>query len=532
MKKNLLLIVCTFLLFLACKNKKIRKPVVQDASITLKTSYNNLFLDSALLENFVSTHNDFKNFRTQFFDFYKQRNYQFAWFDTSGLVEQANNFYNLQNGYISDIQDSSLYNPTLAEKYEAIFSLPYLGKVKDTIALSTELLLTGQFFKYANKVYHGSDIDAKELGWFIPRKKIDITAALDSIVKNGSKTLDEYEPLNSQYRLLEKCLKQYYSIKKESIWDSISKAKSFKKGDSGLAIITIKNKLFAFGDLAVNDKSIQFDSTLFIGIKQFQKRVGLPAIGNIGAATIKELNKPIDTLIRKILVNMERSRWMLPDTSTIDRLVVNIPEYKLYVYDSGKLSFTMPVVVGTAANSTVIFNGNIKYIVFSPYWNVTDDITKKEIIPAMKKNPNYLEKNNMEIVKYNGKIPVVRQKPGPNNSLGGVKFLFPNSYNIYLHDTPFKDGFSATKRSFSHGCIRLGDPIKLAQFLLRRDTLYTIDSIKTLTKQPKEKWLNANPTVPVTIKYFTAWVDNKGLLNFREDIYNHDNKMATKLFTK
>jgi len=338
--------------------------------------------------------------------------------------------------------------------------------------------------------------------------------------------------LNADYRQLEKYLLQYYALKNNANWDSIATAKSLKKGDSNTLVQQVKMRLIAFGDLAMTDTSQKFDTTLLKAVKQFQKRYGLSATGQVSAATFKELNRPIDTLIRKILVNMERARWMLPDTLTTDHLIVNIPEYKLHVYDSGKYSFNMNVVVGTAANSTVIFNGKLLYVVFSPYWNVTDDITKKEVIPAMKRDPNYLAKNHMEITGYHGKIPIVRQKPGPSNSLGGVKFLFPNSYNIYLHDTPNKELFSASKRSFSHGCIRLGEPAKLAQFLLRRDTTYTMDSIKTLMKLPKEKWLTIKPTVPVTIKYFTAWVDRDGLLNFRDDIYHHDAKMADKLFAK
>jgi murein L,D-transpeptidase YcbB/YkuD len=211
---------------------------------------------------------------------------------------------------------------------------------------------------------------------------------------------------------------------------------------------------------------------------------------------------------------------------------VNIPEYALHFYDSGKHSFSMDVVVGTAANNTVIFNGNLRYIVFSPYWNVTEEIVKKEVLPAMKLDSNYLTKHNMEIVKYNKKQPVIRQKPGPGNSLGGVKFLFPNNYNIYFHDTPFKEAFASSKRTFSHGCIRLGEPVKLAEYLLRKDTTITSDSIKALMSKTDETWMTAKPAIQVTIKYFTAWVDEKGLLNFRDDIYGHDKKMADKLFAK
>jgi murein L,D-transpeptidase YcbB/YkuD len=188
------------------------------------------------------------------------------------------------------------------------------------------------------------------------------------------------------------------------------------------------------------------------------------------------------------------------------------------------------VIVGTAANSTVIFNGNLKYVVFSPYWNVPESIVKKEIIPSIKRNANYIAKNNMEITGYSGGVPNVRQKPGPANSLGLVKFLFPNNYNIYFHDTPNRDLFTQANRSFSHGCIRLGEPKKFAEYMLRNDSTWTSDAIEKAMHLAKEKWVTVKKSVPVFIVYFTAWVDKDGLLNFRKDIYGHDEKMGEKLF--
>ncbi len=528
--------ICTLIILsnYGCKNfgKQNKQPIIQDTSINLQTSFNNLFFDSSNLATFINTDSNFQNFSQQFFDFYKHRNFEFAWFDTNGLVEPAHNFYNLQNNYITTYTDSSLFNKQLQQLFSTVSNTTSPSLIKEQDALTLELLLTGQFFKYASKVYQGSDINAAELGWFIPRKKINIAATLDSILQTKNNQPSTYEPLNSQYRLLEKYLIKYNQLLQNTDWETIVIQKNLQKGDSTKVISTIKKRLFLLGDLSNEDSTIVFDSTMLKAVNQFQRRMGLPNSGTIGNATVKELNKPLDSLIRKLLVNMERSRWILPDTGTTDKLIVNIPEYKLHVYDSGKYSFSMNVVVGTAANSTVIFNGALQYIVFSPYWNITEDITKKEVLPALKKDPNYLVKNNMEIVKYVGKIPVIRQKPGPENALGGVKFLFPNSYNIYLHDTPNKDAFSARKRSFSHGCIRLGEPAKLAQFLLRRDTLFTQDSINKLMHLGKEKWITAKPKVPVTIKYFTAWVDEKRLLHFRDDIYGHDAKMSEKLFTK
>ncbi len=524
------LILCITLFFISCNSKNHKAPY-RDNSIDDKTSFNNRFLDSVHLENFIESQNSLKKFRDQFFQFYEQRNFEFAWFDANGMTEQAHSFFNLQESLINNLNDSSLYNEALQKQYEWLANNEHAKKViNDSISLMEEMQFTGQFFRYASKVYRGSNINAQDLGWFIPRKRLNIARLLDTLIDGVEKPLNEYEPLNKQYRLLEKYLVKYTLLKKEGNWLPIPTGKQFRKGDENVIISNIKNRLFLLGDYNKRDTSILFDTTLVIVLKQYQKRFGLVENGKITLKTIEKLNITYDDMIKRILINMERARWMPPYTEKVDRVVVNIPDYKLSVYDAGKYSFSMPVVVGTAAHNTVIFSGNIRYIVFSPYWNVPNSITKNEVMPAMKINMNYLKKNNMEITKFNGLIPEVRQKPGLNNALGRVKFLFPNKYNIYLHDTPFKDVFLDSKRSFSHGCIRIGNPTRLASFLLRRQTAYTADSIQSLMNQPTEKWVDAKPLVLVIIKYFTAWVDENGLLNFREDIYGHDKKMAAKLF--
>jgi murein L,D-transpeptidase YcbB/YkuD len=170
--------------------------------------------------------------------------------------------------------------------------------------------------------------------------------------------------------------------------------------------------------------------------------------------------------------------------------------------------------------------------VFSPYWNLPQNIVNKEILPAMARNAHYLEKNNMEIMGQNNGVPVIRQKPGGNNSLGKVKFLFPNSFNIYFHDTPAKSLFSKDVRAYSHGCIRLSEPEKLADYLLNDDPKWTKEKIKEAMNSGDEQFVAIKTSVPVFITYYTAWVDENGKLNFRNDIYGHDTDIAKKMFTK
>ena len=512
----------------SCKQKKV-KVVERDTTITQETSYNNLFFDSIQLTYFLEEDSVFHNFQEQFFNFYKQRNYEYAWFDSAGLSEQAHNFYNLLKITATELHDSSLLKPILINHFKN-FSNKKTNNFFKKDLLKTELLLTGQFFQYAEKVYKGIDLDASELGWFIPTKKINIATLLDTVLIHKAKDPKLYVPFNSQYHKLEERLFYYYKIQQQYPSDSIILTKkSIAFGDTSILIYSIKNRLNLLGDLAVNDSTNLYDSSLLIAVKQFQNRYGLSVSSNISKTFIDKLNTPIHSLIEQILINLERARW-LPQEKDSNYFLVNIPEFKLHVFDSTVNVWDMNVIVGKSATSTVIFNGNLKYIVFSPYWIIPANIVKNEILPSIKKDKNYLDKNNMEQYGMSNGIPMIRQKSGPTNALGLVKFLFPNSYEIYFHDTPNKNYFSATNRSLSHGCIRLSEPKKFASYLLRNDSTYTESKIDSLMNLPKEKWVSLPTSVPVFIVYFTTWVDKDGLLNFRNDIYGHDEKMKMKMF--
>ena len=231
--------------------------------------------------------------------------------------------------------------------------------------------------------------------------------------------------------------------------------------------------------------------------------MGLIPNGKPGKSTIDAMNVPIDRRIQQIMINLERLRWM-PDRLVDNMILINIPEYVLHYYKNDSLAWNTNVVVGKEITKTVIFSGNMSNIVLNPYWNVPQSIMKKEIIPAMQKNPNYLDKNNMEII---SKSPLsVRQKPGKNNSLGKLKFLFPNNYSIYLHDTPAKYLFSQNKRAYSHGCVRVENPVTLAKLLLTDQTQW-LKKVDAILKTDKETWIPVKPPMPVFIVYFTTWVD-------------------------
>lgn len=520
------ILICFLIIGCGPKKNKEIEVVKRDTTINEVNAYNDVFFDSLSLEKYLQTEAVPDLQAQQIKNFYNSRNYQYAWFSENEIGVFVPTFLAMQEEYISYSGDSSLRNLKLEQQLQKLESEKSFS-VKDSLVLSTELLLTEQFFNYSAKVFTGkSTINTKDLGWYIPRKKINPAQFLDSLILNKGKDVDRYEPVSLQYNQLKKYLIQYYTLKKAGIWQPIpeTEQKVFKPGDSSAVIPVIKQQLFVLGDLPEKDTSYVYDDKLKEAVIAYQHRFGLSEDGAIGPAVLREMNKPLEERIRQILINMERIRWM-PAEPTSDYLLVNIPEFRLHVYEDGVYKFNMNVVVGSTAHNTVIFSGSMKYIVFSPYWNVPNSILKNEILPGINRNPNYLANHNMEW--SNG---MVRQRPGPKNSLGLVKFLFPNSYNIYLHDTPSKSLFGESRRAFSHGCIRLSQPARLAAFLLRKDSTWNKNKIDSAMNSGKEKYVTLKPEVPVVIGYFTAFADKDGKLNFRNDVYGEDKKVQEKLF--
>jgi murein L,D-transpeptidase YcbB/YkuD len=221
----------------------------------------------------------------------------------------------------------------------------------------------------------------------------------------------------------------------------------------------------------------------------------------------------------------------MPPLRDSSHIFVNIPSLELVVYGDSGRNLTMPVIVGKEGSGTMAFVDRITTVVFSPYWNLPQSIVENEIKPAMKKDPGYLKKRNMEIVKQEGDYLQIRQLPGKDNSLGHVKFLFPNSFDIYLHDTPNKTLFAQQNRALSHGCIRVAKPDSLAAYILRNQPEWTPEKISAAMNSGQEQQVKVNQPVPVAITYYTAWTGNNGKLHFRKDLYGFDQKTAARMFT-
>jgi murein L,D-transpeptidase YcbB/YkuD len=328
--------------------------------------------------------------------------------------------------------------------------------------------------------------------------------------------------IDKQYELLANFVERYRILDQKGDFFRIKLDKnSYKVGDSSEIVGYIKMRLSELGDFKFSTTNYLFDTQLEQAVKKFQMRHGIMDDGLVGKETIAELNVNYKQRIKQLLVNMDRCPW-IPESINYDYLIVNIPEFKLHVFNSNKLQWSCNVVVGKLKHKTVIFNADMEYIVFSPYWNVPKSIVKNEILKDIRKDSDYLSKHHMEITSYKNGFPEIRQKPGPFNALGLVKFIFPNQFNIYLHDTPSKSLFKETSRAFSHGCIRVSEPFKLAKFLLRNDSEWTDNEIVKAMNLGNEKQVNLKAIVSVFTVYFTSFVDQFGDINFRKDIYNVD----------
>lgn len=510
--------------------KAVVKPDQKDWNNSIPGSFaekSKYHFDSTALDVFIKDYPKYAAYAGDMKKFYRGRGFTYAWFDENGMIEQAGNL----RSRIDHMDDEGL-----------IGSVPYHDQLDSMISsldestnsvpgLQPELMLTAAYFAFAKTAWGGMDASvSKSMDWFLPRKKVSYANALDSLLKAPVGTLKNSEPVYRQYEMLRTYLKKYRALDSLKNWAPIkADKKSYKPGDSSPVITAIRKRLYLLGDFAGDTSSAVYSEDMTEPVKNCQHRLGLAEDGVIGNGMIAELNVTPQKRITQIMVNMERARWVpIPDAGE-DYLVVNIPDFRLFVYQRDSLLWSCNVVVGKAMNKTVIFSGDVKYVVFSPYWNVPPSIVRKEVVPGMARRKNYIASHNMEITGRLGGLPVVRQKPGPNNSLGKVKFLFPNSYNIYLHDSPAKSLFDETTRAFSHGCIRIQEPEKLANFLLRKDSSWTPEKINAAMNAGKEQYVTLKKTVPVYIGYFTAFVDSKGKINFRKDIYSRDASLAKAL---
>jgi len=366
--------------------------------------------------------------------------------------------------------------------------------------------------------------------------------------------LDQQAPPFLQYRELQKKLAEYRALAAKGGWPSISAGETLKPGMENPRVDMVRKRLAVTGDLAPeNMDSAVFDTALEKAVKRFQQRHNLTPDGAVGKQTLAAMNVPVETRIDQIVLNMERYRW-LKRTLMGDRLVaVNIAGFEAVAGKAGKFDVTMPVIVGKTYHETPVFSDTIKYVVFNPYWNLTPSIASNETLPKLKKDSHYLKKHNMRIFKGWGpdapeldatkidwsKVSKkdmnryrVRQDPGPDNALGTVKLVFPNKYNVYLHDTPAHGLFKKEQRAFSHGCIRMDRPAEMAAWVLGGEEKgWSLARVNEIIASRKRQVAVLDQPVPVYILYRTAFVNPEdNTLYFYEDVYGRDKLLAKALF--
>jgi murein L,D-transpeptidase YcbB/YkuD len=499
------------------------KLIKRNTQINKANAYNDLFLDSAGIEKFIISQKLNDTNAGHLRDFYNARNFEFAWFDSRGLNEQALAFRNLYD-----------YNKDSAtERKNLDYRLDHYTESNSAISASnadvvkSELSLTWRFINYTADQYQDPGMLAVARDHFLPAMKMESMKMAEAVANDR----DRKGINNDMYNALKGQLKKYMAYVEKGGWPEVPvPKKKLKLGSKDTTIALIKKRLHVTGELPANDTLAVFDKALDSAVKMVQGTYGYKPDGVISADLVKELNVSAGARLQQILINMQRMHW-IPAEPEGKLIVVNIPEFMLHVKEAKRDVFNMPIVVGKEGTNTVLFSGVLNQVVMSPYWNLPESIVTNEIMPEMQKDPDYLAKHEMEITGEKDGVPVIRQLPGNKNQLGKIKFLFPNSYNIYFHDTPYKGLFEKDKRAYSHGCIRLSDPVKLAEYLLSDKEEWDYAKITEAMNSGKEKFVRVKDPVPVLIYYYTAWVDANGQLQFRDDIYDRDKRIAGKLFT-
>lgn len=403
---------------------------------------------------------------------------------------------------------------------------------------------------------HYGRVDPADVGHGIQvdRDRLDIVAVITGLTQTSDPTLviADSEPGFRHYELLKAALPRYRELALDERLTALPElpSRSLKQGDAYAGAEALRRLLIAVGDLPATAPAADgtYSASLFAGVKSFQERHGLEVDGVLGGGTFRELTTPLRQRVQQMELTLERWRW-LPSKLDTPPIIVNIPQFKLFAFygleDDPDRMLIMDVIVGKAYRDqhTPVFAGDMSYLIFRPYWEVPYSITVKELLPQIRANPGYLERGNYEIVRgWSENTPAlsptpdvlrqlvtgqarIRQKPGPTNSLGAVKFMLPNRYNVYLHDTPTGYLFSRAERAFSHGCVRVSDPPALADFVLRNDPKWTPPEIATAMQKERPTQVNLKQKIRVFFVYGTALATRDKVYFFR-DIYEHDRELA------
>jgi murein L,D-transpeptidase YcbB/YkuD len=491
---------------------------------------------------------DFSDYGKHFQNIYAASNFAPVWLRNGQPSPQA-------LGVIQAIDDSRKKGLD-PEEYDAsrwparLTAVKASGVSAETVA-NFDAALTVAAMRYISDLHIGRvDPTHFKFGIDIEQNKYDLPQFVTTKVIHAAdvaSVLAGVEPAYDGYRRTEAALQQYEEVAAKGDGPKVLDVeKTLSAGDAYAGSAALAARLHMLGDLpqiaAANVDAQKYDASLIDAVKHFQTRHGLAATGKLDKSTVQQLNVPLADRVVQLQDALERWRW-LPPHFPQPPVVVNVPEFVLRAYGADQqVALSMNVVVGKALRTeTPVFAKDMKYIIFRPYWNVPPSIVRAETIPAIVKNRNYIAQKGFEITDTSGKVItsgavsdevlaqlrsgklMVRQKPGPTNALGLVKFIFPNENNVYLHSTPSQQLFSQSRRDFSHGCVRVEKPAELAAFLLRNQPPWTPESVQAAMQSgPDNQQVNLTAPVPVLILYVTAVVEPDNTVHFFSDIYGHD----------
>lgn len=479
--------------------------------------------------------------------FYERRVYQPAWSGDTGPFSQVDSLVEaIQNTHLEGLEPEDYHLKNISSILGEIRQNQKMNMpLPSSILVDLDLLCTDAFLIYGSHLLSGRvNPITIHPEWNAKRREADMAKILEETIEKDQ-IIDSLQNFvwEPRYRRIRQALAQYRNIAAAGRYPLVPPGPKMQKGDRGERIAILHKRLVASGDLpsGFSEDEAYFDEALDQAVRRFQKRHGLDVDGVVGKATLNELNVPVEERIRQLVVNMERWRW-LPQSLGRRYILVNIASFELDVVEDDEIVLSMHVVVGKPYRRTPVFSDKMSYLVFSPYWNVPPRIAINDILPEVNKDVSYLKERKIRVYQAWGaeakeidpqtidwstisaeNVPYrFRQDPGPLNALGRVKFMFPNPFGVYLHDTPSRELFVRADRAFSSGCIRVEKPLDLAEYVLRSDSKWTRAAIIGAMEGGFEQTVSLPELVDVYLLYWTAWADEDGTIHFRKDLYGRD----------
>lgn len=476
--------------------------------------------------------------------FYEERAFRPLWVDDSGPLPRAR--------ALAEIMAAAGIHGLREADYGVSEISARLADGSARRRAELEYLLSRALIRYGGDLSAGSLEPAKvdkEL-FLEPKRAAPATLLAEAAAApNIGAYLDGLAPTSPNYQRLKQALADYREVARRGGWTKVPDGETLKPGMRDPRVATLRQRLAETGDLeAAGGEPELFDAAVEQAVLRFQGRHGLDRDGAVGKQTIEALNVPIERRIDQMVLNMERRRWM-PDDLGRKYVFANMADFELKIVDGPGTVFDTRIVVGLPYLRTPVFSGTMTYVVINPYWHITPSIARSEMLPKIREDVSYLAKNNIKVLSGWGPDAKVldptqidwnsvsrsnftyklRQDSGPENALGRIKFMFPNSHNVYMHDTPSRALFERTVRSFSHGCIRVQNPLEFATFLFRGDPEWTREALDAAVASGQRQTIKLKEPIPVHLTYLTAWVNKDGSVHFRDDIYGRDKRLEAAL---